>query len=259
MEWTPVWLLVWLVVAVGSCVQASVGIGLGLLAAPILALIAPELVPGPMLASVFSLTVFVLLRERRAVRLGGLGWALAGRLPGTLLGAVVVAAASARATDLALGGLLLACVAMSAWSERTVAMVRGGGAADGEPVAVAEPPRPILFLAGALSGLSGTATGVGGPPVALALRRYPTPSLRATMGGFFLVGVTLSLAALASVGEFGRTEMRSAAMLLPAIAVGAALSNPLRRFVDGVWARRSVLVLSGAAALLVLLRGLGLG
>ena len=41
--------VVWAIVATGAALQASVGIGFGVLSAPLLAILAPELVPGPVL------------------------------------------------------------------------------------------------------------------------------------------------------------------------------------------------------------------
>ena len=166
--------LVAFVVAVGSLVQASVGIGLGLLAAPVLALVAPQFVPGPLLASVFCLTLFVLLRERRAVRLRGLGWALTGRVPGTICGALLVSRLAKAHLDLALGGLLLSCVLASAWGEWMKVRARpaaptpvipadsftvGNSTPASEAVPeVSDAPRFLMWLAGALSGISGTAS-----------------------------------------------------------------------------------------------------
>ena len=76
------------------------------------------------------------------------------------------------------------------------------------------------------------------------------------MSGFFLVGVSLSVAALTAVGEFGKQEVELTLTLLPAVALGGFLSRWGRDLVDGPWARRLVLVLSGLAALTVLIRGI---
>ena len=62
-------LTVSLVVAVDSALQGSVGFGLGMLAALILVLIDPKLVPGPLLFA---------FREHREIDLHGVSWALAG-------------------------------------------------------------------------------------------------------------------------------------------------------------------------------------
>ena len=50
-------------VFVGSCVQGSLGFGLGLIAAPVLAFVDPDLVPGPVLMLALVLTVAVASRD----------------------------------------------------------------------------------------------------------------------------------------------------------------------------------------------------
>ncbi len=54
-----------------------------------------------------------------------------------------------------------------------------------------------MVLAGAASGVLGTATAIGGPPMALVWQRNTGARLRGTMSGFFLVGSVMSIAALA--------------------------------------------------------------
>ncbi len=65
------------------------------------------------------------------------------------------------------------------------------------------PHRRNLVLAGATSGLLGTATSIGGPPMALVWQNSTGARLRGTMSGFFLVGSVLSLVLLALTGSIG--------------------------------------------------------
>ena len=53
------------IITVGATVQATVGFGLGLVAAPVLLLIEPMLVPGPLMASGVILTLLMAYRERQ--------------------------------------------------------------------------------------------------------------------------------------------------------------------------------------------------
>lgn len=47
------------IIAAASALQAATGMGMALFAAPLLALVNPALVPGPMLCSVFALSIAV--------------------------------------------------------------------------------------------------------------------------------------------------------------------------------------------------------
>jgi uncharacterized protein len=89
-----------------------------------------------------------------------------------------------------------------------------------------------VVLAGATSGVLGTATSIGGPPMALVWQRNSGARLRGTMSGFFLVGSLMSIAALALTGAIdGRTVLAFAA-LVPAAVAGYALSRRINHFLD---------------------------
>jgi uncharacterized membrane protein YfcA len=87
-------------------------------------------------------------------------------------------------------------------------------------------------LAGATSGLRGTATAIGGPPMALVWQRNSGARLRGTMSGFFLVGSIMSIAALAATGAVNGRTVGGFAALIPAAVAGYALSRHINRFLD---------------------------
>lgn len=106
----------------------------------------------------------------------------AGRLPGIAAGGALVGALSVTGITVAVAVTLLLAV---------------GVAAAGVEVAVT---RRREVLAGAISGLTGTAAGLGGPPLALLYRGSTGDRLRPTLAAVWLVG---SVPALASLGWFG--------------------------------------------------------
>ena len=182
-----------------SCMQASIGFGMGMLAAPIVAIVDPKLIPGTLIMMATMVTLLVVLREHQQIDLAGTGWALAGRVPGTIAGALLLAALPERALALVLAGVVLVGVALTSigW--------------------VPAPHRRNLALAGATSGVLGTATSIGGPPMALVWQNTTGARLRGTMNGFFLVGSVLSIAVLAVTGAVDhRTVARSSCWFRPA-------------------------------------------
>ncbi|MZE71117.1 TSUP family transporter, partial [Streptomyces sp. SID5789] len=76
--------------------------------------------------------------------------------------------------------------------------------------------RSSVVLAGMASGLMGTATSIGGPPMAMVWQRLGGPELRATMSAFFLAGSLMSLAALTAADAVGAHALRGTALLTPA-------------------------------------------
>ena len=69
------------VYAIGRTLQGVLGFGGGLFAVPILALIHPDFVPGPVLMANPLLSGLLSMRERGSVDRHGLRWALTGRIP----------------------------------------------------------------------------------------------------------------------------------------------------------------------------------
>lgn len=227
------------IVALGALVQGAVGFGLALVAAPLVTLIDPRLVPGPMLLTGLVLPLLTGWRERRTIDLTGTGWALLGRVPGAALGAALLALLSEDATALAVGVIVLAGVALTVSGLRLA------------------PRPPTLVAAGVLSGFMGTTSSVGGPPIALVYQDAEGPRLRGTLSAYFAAAAAISIAALALAGRFGRAELVAGLALVPGVVLGFLLSGPLARFLDGGYTRLAVLGVSTLAALALVVRHLG--
>jgi len=112
--------------------------------------------------------------------------------------------------------------------------------------------RPVLVVAGALSGLLGTVASVGGPPMALVYQDASGARIRSTMSGFFLLGTVVSLAALWLVGRFGAYEIRLALIMLPSILGGFVLSSWTATYVDQGYVRPAVLTVAAGAGVLII-------
>lgn len=220
----------------GFTLQGAVGFGMGILGTPILMLIDPRLVPGPVLASTMVFTLMVTVRERRGIDLHGLGWALAGRVAGTAPAAAVLAVLPRNELSRVFGLMVLLAVAISVSGVR----VR---------------PRPATLLAGGvLSGLLGTVAAVGGPPIALLYQHASGARFRGTLSSLFLVGTMISIAALVPAGRFGGAELRLTLFLLPGALFGFVVSRRLASRLDRGYTRPAVLAVAALAGLIVVVR-----
>jgi uncharacterized protein len=216
-------------VAVGACVQGAVGFGLSLLAVPVLVLVDPALVPVPLIVASLVLNLSNSYRNRGGVD-AGVRWLLLGSVPGTVLGAYAIAILPQRPLAITFGVLVLAAVAVSV-SGLKVAPTTGS-----------------LLAAGVVSGFTGTASSIGGPPIALVYQRARGPILRGTLALYFLVGSVLSVVALALFGRLGGHELAEAALLAPFMVAGSACSGPAARLLDRRRTRDAVLLLSAVSA-----------
>jgi uncharacterized protein len=229
-------LLAILVVALGSALQATTGMGMALFAVPLLALLDPGLVPGPILCAVMALSAAVAWRERGAVGSGILWLALFGFAAGSALGALALRRLAGVDLSQLFGIVILAAIALSL---------------AGLPIRAS---RPALLLGGMASGVLGTIAGVQGPPIALVLQHTPPDRLRGTLCAFFAAGATLSLATLAASGVFGLHQLERGLALLPGVPFGLAVAPVLVRRIDRRRARYAVLAISALSALALLFR-----
>lgn len=229
---------VYLAVLAGAFAQASTGIGLGLVAAPVMAIVDPALVPGPILLLAIGLSVMVAWRDRAAVDRPALAAALAGRLPATAAGVLTVAVLPADWFLALFAAILLAAIALSVagWRARRT--------------------RTGMVVAGAASGYMGTVTGVGAPPMAIVFQHGRGAQVRGTLGAYFLVGSSLSVVALWSVVGGARADLLVALQLAPAVLLGYLMSYPARRIVDAGLLRPAILVICTGSALVLLARAL---
>jgi len=222
--------------AVGACVQSSLGFGLGLLVAPILVLLDPRLVPGPLLAMGLPLTILIARRDRVAMDVKGVRWAIVGRIPGAALGGIAIVLLAPRGLSALFVGVILTAVVLSVLGLSVT------------------PTSSTLFGAGVLSGFMATSVGVGGPPLALVYQRSDGPEIRASLAGIQIFGSVTSVAALTVVGKFDSADLRLAGLLVSGLLVGFGLSFFVAPHLDRRIIRPAVLVFATVSAVSIVIR-----
>jgi uncharacterized protein len=226
-----------LAVVVGATVQGSIGFGKNLVAVPVVALLEPSALPGTLILVAFPMTVVMALTERDAIDRAGFAWITVGRVPGTVLGVVIVAVLTSDALSGLIGAFVLVAVAMSVG---TVTV----------PV-----NRETALGAGVASGAMGTAAAIGGPPLALLYQHHEGPVLRSTLAVSFVVGTLVSFAGLAIGGQVEAWQLLLGLSLMPALAAGLLLSRLVSPALDARWLRPAVLGFAAFTGVIALLRG----
>ena len=227
-----------LVVALASLVQGASGMGFALIVAPVLTLLAPDLLPVCVLILMLPLNAYVAWRERHALDRRGAAWISAGRLVGTFGGLAVLVVLSAQALSVFVG---LSTIAATAVTWFMPAFVPGVAA---------------FLIAGLVTGVTETATGIGGPPLALTYQHRPPAEMRATLATCFLVGEVISLLVLLAMGRVHAEHWIAAAQLLPALALGAFASRMVHTRINARAMRIFVQVFSVASGLVLLAKAL---
>ena len=227
-------LLAFVICTAGATLQGSIGFGLGPLAVPLLVLLDPSFIPGPLLASALVLTLLLVLREHHAVHSQGIRWAIPGRLIGSLAGAGILLAIPERNLSALFGVMVLAAIGISALRLKI------------------RPSRGNIMAAGVLSGLMGTTAAIGGAPVALVYQHESGPRIRSTLSAIFVFGTVISLITLAAIGRFGPREMELALVLMPGTLMGFVLSRHTARVLDRGFLHPLILIVAAAMGLAVL-------
>jgi uncharacterized membrane protein YfcA len=223
---------------VGAAVQGLVGLGLGLVAAPVTMLLEPRLMPDLLLWLAMLMPLVTLVREHHDIDWSGLAWAVGARVPGTVAGVWLLAVFSERALGVAVGVMVLLSVLVTARAF------------------VVPVNRTSLVGAGVASGVTGTATSISGPPLALLLQHRPPAQIRSTLAVYFAVGAGLSLVALGATGGLEVGSFWLAMLLVPCLVVGFVLSRSVHRRVPAHRIRTGVLTVCGASAAVLLVRSL---
>lgn len=228
--------LIGLIVAVGCFIQATIGLGLGLFGAPLIALVEPQLVPTLLLLLAIVVSSGVLVTEFRNINWRVIAWSLPARVPGTYLGVWLATGFDHRLLGIAVGLLVLGAVWLSFHT-------------------VEVPQTPLtLVAAGFAAGTAGTAVAVGGPPMAIVLAHHSPREVRGTLSFFFVVGSIMSAAWFAVAGELPRESVVLGLAYLPLVGVALLVGSWAHRRVPRASFRRFVLLLCALSSVVLIVK-----
>ncbi|HEX7387787.1 MAG TPA: sulfite exporter TauE/SafE family protein [Castellaniella sp.] len=233
---TTAFFLIGLTVFVSAFAQGASGMGFAMLAAPVVTLFAPSLIPVMLLILMVPLNAYIGWREHAAIHWQGVKLISVGRFVGTFFGLWILLVVNLHQLALLIG-----------WSTLVAAVV-----------ALLSPSfdmnRTGLGIVGLITGVTETSTGVGGPPLALAYQHKRGPVLRSTVALCFLVGEIISLIVLAFSGKITSDILLMSAGMLPFLALGSYASKFVHHRLDGPLLRYIVLGFSSLSGIAVILQ-----
>ncbi len=224
-------------IAIGATVQGSLGFGMNLVSVPVLALVLPKALPVTVIVLGIPIAIGMVRYERHAIDRAGVGWMVAGRVPGAILGAWIVATVSTSTLQAIAGGIVLILVIASGFMP---------------PVRVR---REAQIAAGVVSGLTGTSAGIGGPPLALLYQHHPGPTMRSTLAAAFFFGTVMSLVTLVIARQVRTDQIVLGVAMAPMVVVGSVMGRRLHKFLDRGWLRPAVLILASITAVTAIVHG----
>ncbi len=233
-----IWILILanLATACGAAVQTTVGYGMSLVALPLLLALDKRLAPGPLIVAGIFLLFALTSMDRAQIQKRPLWIALAGSIPGTVVGVLAFSMLSPLAMTVI---TLIVLIGTTVIAARRLPV-------NGTPA--------NIFIAGVISGFCGTTTSINGPPlVAVMSGTYSMGQVRATLVGFLLISSLIALAGLTLGGQFHVESLWLALAISPGLAVGVFVSHRWLRTWAAQIAPRNLFLSASSTALAIFL------
>ncbi|GAC16498.1 sulfite exporter TauE/SafE family protein [Aliiglaciecola lipolytica] len=196
------WVLIYLVLIAGACLQSVIGFGLGLLCAPVLFLLMPELVPGPMILNALLITSLLTIKHRADINIKQTGYSILGGTIGVLIAGSIMMYIDSYQYQLFFGASILFAVALSliGYTPRVSALSN--------------------FVAAVVSGFMGTTTSAGGAPMGLLYQSEERKRIKANISIFFVYINLFGILVLWLTGSANETDFKLFVQCIPAVILG---------------------------------------
>jgi uncharacterized membrane protein YfcA len=193
----------------GALTQSLIGFGLAIVAAPLLYIVNPSLVPISIILIGFYISVLTLYREKIKIRFDGIQYALLGRIPGALLGTWLLLIAPQPLLGIIIASIVTIAIIATLLKFNMVVNNKS------------------LFIAGILSGLFSNIAAIGGPPLAILLSGKNSQQFRSTLSLFFIFSTVISMSIFFAAGMVSLNHFYSSILLLPAVLTGHFIGGKL--------------------------------
>ena len=217
----------------GCAVQTALGFGMAVIAAPIIVLFRPEWVPVIMTIVALVLSVQNALSQRSGIEWKHISPAMISRIPGTILGAWVLTQMPVQMLQVMVAIMVFAAIFVTAFARPFPATAKN------------------LTLAGFISGITGTTTSIGGPPMALVMQHAASHNTRANLSIYFVYSCITSLISYQLLGVMNTTLWLTGFSFIPVAFLGYIMGINIRGWVDMRF-RPLLLVLCSISALIAL-------
>jgi uncharacterized membrane protein YfcA len=208
------WVIAALALLVGSAVQTAIGFGLAVIAAPIIVLFKPEWVPATLTMVALVLSIQNTWNQRSGLEVKLIAPAMISRLPGTVIGAWILLIIPVQMLQVLVSSMVFVAIFVTLFAKPFKAT------------------KANLGIAGFVSGISGTTTSIGGPPMALVMQHGSSHTTRANLSLYFTFSCLTSLLSYKVVGLLDSTLWVAGLSFIPVAYVGFFIGKKLRRWVD---------------------------
>jgi len=229
------WLVSLTVVMLGCAVQTALGFGMAVIAAPLLMLVRPDWVPYVLTSTALFLSLMNVWHLRLHLNCKSMLPAIISRIPGTIVGVWLLLVTHVLWLQVFVAASVLVAVVVSLFA-----------------IHFQSTPWRLAW-AGFFSGLMGTATAIGGPPLALVMQFGEPRTVRANLSFYFSYSCVLSMVSYVLGGLLSWRTVLVCATFVPAALVGFVIGLRLQGWVDKKRFRPILLGLCGVSSGVALL------
>lgn len=227
-----------LIVFGAASLQIATGMGFGMISAPLLVLIDPVFAPVPVLIVGLMLASMGAWPERANIVPAEIWAGLGGRVIGAVLAIGLLAMfADRKAFMLLFGSVTLFAIAITVFGRRVAFTL------------------PNHWFLSTVSGVMGTITSVGAPPMAILYQGQAPEKVRPTLNALFFAGCVTGLCGLFAAGKVQPAHFVVAACFLPGVLAGIRIAVFFRTGNAGTLSAL-MLAVSSIAAVMLIYRGL---
>lgn len=203
-----------LALLVGCVIQTAMGFGLALVSAPVIVMIKPEWVPYVLSITTLILSVKNTFNQRADIQWRVLMPAIFTRIPGTMVGTWILLSISLMWLQLIVAITVLAAIYVTSRMQPFASTSLNMG------------------VAGFFSGITGTTTSIGGPPMALVMQHSEGRHTRANLSIYFLYSSALSLLFYSGSGLMNEELWFASLSMLPIAILGFVAGKRLQNRAD---------------------------
>jgi uncharacterized membrane protein YfcA len=236
----PQILIAFVIVYIASTAQSVFGMGWGMIAAPLLALLNPSLIPSTIVFLGFFASLLPSIRYYKDIHWYTYKPAIIGRVLGSILaGGIAAYVVSSGKIEITIGIVLLISIFISVFTIKSIK----------------QSPRNH-FIAGTTSGILGTVVGVGGTPMGIIYQNENPIIVRANNNAFFAVGSFASFIVLVIADVMTVYNVIYGFLLLPSLFVASYASKYLIKYSNKIL-KPYILTICSISSVLLIIRGLG--
>lgn len=228
------WLICALALLIGCTLQAALGFGMALIAAPVIVMIKPHWVPYIMAVMALAVSLNTCWDQRKDIQWKNMMPSMLARIPGTFLGTWLLVVMSLQHLQIAVAIMVMLSVFITMKLQPFPATKNN------------------LAIAGFVSGITGTTTSIGGPPIALVMQHSAGTTARANLSAFFVYSCIISIAGYQYIGLMTTETWLVGLSMVPMAFLGFWAGKRIQKYVDNRF-RPILLVMCTLSALTALI------